>query len=325
MSFSPTPGGTGVRKVAAGVETSTASTIVDADVAAGAAIAVAKLAPSGTNGQVLTTTAGVTGWAAGGGGGIAAPTGTGFGHSTAGSWDAASKKVDLTAAADVTVPATANGVVTSSGTALQQASGVLAGTNFVSVGTAPAAAGGVRIANADGVFMRNAGGTADVCATFVDSSNWLYLGADGVFGRQASYTYVNATGQVRLSIGGTTSLYVTSTSLLLTVPIYGTSSPYGVHGIGVQAMADANQTPASSIYQYGAICTTGALTANRDLTLPTVTDANAYSKWINNTCTGAFSIVLKCVGPGSTVTIANGKSAWIMFDSRGPIRMTADV
>jgi hypothetical protein len=63
------PTGTGVPKIVGGVQQAAAALVVDADVSATAAIAVAKLAPSGTNGQVLTTTAGVAVWAAAGGGG----------------------------------------------------------------------------------------------------------------------------------------------------------------------------------------------------------------------------------------------------------------
>jgi hypothetical protein len=296
VSFSPTPGGTGVRKVAAGVETSTASTIVDADVAAGAAIAVAKLAPSGTNGQVLTTTAGVTGWAAAAGGGASAG-------------------------------ATSGQVQTGNGAGgFTAPTNVLAGSGFVSVGAGPGRSGSLRVANgaANALVGRSAADTVDISIVYLDSNSRITYGDTS----NPSHTFLAwAFGDFRFQSGGVELLRVSGVNSDIEVagPVVGFGGPYGVHGIGTQAMADANQTPAAAVYAYGAIKTTGALTANRDLTLPTVTDATAYSKWINNTCTGAFNIVLKCVGPGSTVTIANGKSAWIMFDSRGPIRMTADV
>src|SRR3954464_15214441 len=73
---------------------------------------VTSLAPSGTNGWVLTTTGGVPVWAAPSGGGTT-PTGTGFTHITGGTQDGAAKKVDLTAAADVTVPTTVGGIIVS--------------------------------------------------------------------------------------------------------------------------------------------------------------------------------------------------------------------
>jgi hypothetical protein len=60
--------------------------VVNADVDAAAAVAVSKLAP-GTNGQFITTTAGVAVWGAGGS--FTAPTGTGLMTTTAGAMNAA--------------------------------------------------------------------------------------------------------------------------------------------------------------------------------------------------------------------------------------------
>ena len=65
--------GTGIPHVVAGVLMAASSLVVDADVATGAAVAVAKLAP-GANTNVLTTSGGVAVWAAPSGGG--SPAGT---------------------------------------------------------------------------------------------------------------------------------------------------------------------------------------------------------------------------------------------------------
>jgi hypothetical protein len=67
------PTGTGIPHVVSGVQAAAASLIVNADVNAAAAIAVSKLAPAGTNGHVLTTSAGVAAWAAASGASL--PTG----------------------------------------------------------------------------------------------------------------------------------------------------------------------------------------------------------------------------------------------------------
>jgi hypothetical protein len=67
------PTGTGIPHVVSGVQAAAASLIVNADVHAAAAIAVSKLAPAGTNGHVLTTSAGVAAWAAASGASL--PTG----------------------------------------------------------------------------------------------------------------------------------------------------------------------------------------------------------------------------------------------------------
>jgi hypothetical protein len=59
-----TPTGTGIPHIVGGVQDAAASTIVNADISASAAVAVSKLA-AGTNGDVLTTSGGVAAWAAG--------------------------------------------------------------------------------------------------------------------------------------------------------------------------------------------------------------------------------------------------------------------
>jgi hypothetical protein len=68
------PGGTGLVKVVNGFIQDPATLLVDADVDAGAAIAVSKLA-AGTNGYFLSTVLGVPTWVAFGGGGGAASSG----------------------------------------------------------------------------------------------------------------------------------------------------------------------------------------------------------------------------------------------------------
>jgi hypothetical protein len=280
-SFSPTPSGTGLRKVVAGVESSAAATLVDADVSASAAIGVSKLAPAGTNGFVLKTTAGVAGWAAAGGGASAG--------ATAGQVQTGDGIGGFTAPANV-----------------------LAGTSFVSIGATPAASGGVRLANATGVCTRNVGNTADVCSTFVDGSDWLYLGSDGVFAKQAAYAYLDAVNQLRFAINGAAIAYVTSTSLLSTVPIYGTSSPYGVHG-KTTVTTTGTFTLASADYALEAIMLTGGTAGT--VTFPTPSDdAHAYTKTIINT-----SGVTKTLtdGGATTQTFNTGFSARFLFDLAG--------
>lgn len=111
-------------------------------------------------------------------------------------------------------------------------------------------------------------------------------------------------------------------------PIIGyatTGSPYAVHGVGLQAMADANQTAGASVVCFRTIKTTGAITANRTLTVSAggATDPGGREFTLRNTCTGAFGIVVS-TGAGTTVTVANGKIAILGVDSGGVYRVTAD-
>ena len=138
--------------------------------------------------------------------------------------------------------------------------------------------------------------------------------------------YCRSGGTGYLGSGSTARVFWSDGYFAPQVPVTGGGvSNYGVHGVGTQAMGDTNRTPAASVYQYGTIKTTGALTANRNLTLPAQTDATAVTKWINNSCTGSFSVVVGDGGAGTTVTVGNGKSALVLFDSRGATRLTADV
>jgi len=304
------PSGSGIPHIVGGAYSAAATLIVDADVSAAAAVAVSKLAP-GANTQVLTTTAGVTVWAAAAGGGTT-PTGTGFTHITAGAQDVASKKVDLTAAADVIVPATAGGVVTSSGTALQQASNVLAGTNFVSVGAAPALNGAYRLSNAGKVTWRNQGGTADYCGAMVDTSNNLYIGSNDADAEKVSVVILNGASGAYLKAAGAYQIVLDGTNINAYVPIVGGgTSPYGVHGKVTDATAGTFTLTAAS-YKYDAIQLTGATAGT--VTFPASTDATAYSKTIINT-----SGVVKTLSNGGATTLIfnTGNIARVLFDTAG--------
>jgi hypothetical protein len=138
-------------------------------------------------------------------------------------------------------------------------------------------------------------------------------------------------GTVYMQAGG--SNYVTCGASVVTCgyPIIGNSggsSPYSVHGTGIQAMADANQTPSASVYKYNTIRTTGAVTAIRDLVMPAVTDAASYEFTLENTCTysgGAndVSIRVKDSGAGTVTFVPAGHTARIRMNANGASRVGA--
>ena len=88
-----------------------------------------------------------------------------------------------------------------------------------------------------------------------------------------------------------------------------------------QAMADANQTPTSSVYDGHVIECTGALTAQRDLILPTV-DGGTWV--IDNKTTGGFGIQAK-TSAGTGVVIAAARAATVRCDGTNIRRVTADI
>jgi len=102
------------------------------------------------------------------------------------------------------------------------------------------------------------------------------------------------------------------------------STPYSVHGKGIQAMADMNQTVAAGVYKYHCIETTGVNTATPDLILPNATDAASYFKFIRNNCSGGFGVRVIDVASGTSVTVADGKMAIIMIHNNGAVRVTPD-
>lgn len=234
----------------------------------------------------------------------------------------------------ITIPLlAANDVMVLEAFAQTLTSKTISGAVYVSIGTNPAASGGIRLPNGDGVYVRNAANSADLPIGIIDSSNNLLLGNQTAI--QATRLWGAAS--VGMSTGSDTSyalldaagatLTLFNAKLVIGKAIIGDSaqsSPYGINGVAAQAMADANQTAAAAVYCLGTIKTTGAITANRTLTLPAATDALAYTKWINNTCTGAFGIVISAAGAGTTITVANARSALVLIDSRGVTRLTAD-
>lgn len=236
---------------------------------------------------------------------------------------------------NVSALAAANGVVTSSGTALQQATGVLAGTNFVSVGAAPAAAAALRLPSPGNAYARNNGNTADLSVFETDNTDSVWIGSSSAATKQFTniYLYNASSGNVAFGAGGATEFAIRGATGFVEsgLPItggsgYASSSPYGVHGVGSVALptgVNATTTLVAAVYKNFTIQTTAALTANQNIVLPTATDATAYTKVINNICTGAFSVIVQCTA-GAFVTIANGKSAMVLVDSRGVTRLTPD-
>ena len=224
----------------------------------------------------------------------------------------------------------ANGVAPA-GTAVAATGDVrFGGTLFGLGGASPTvqlpATGTIRLEGTSASVLAVKGLTARINGTDRDLISWdnsatntIAWGAVGMYGQLQGSLFV------RLNPANTGVIEACG-------PIHGCSSntgtagvgPYGVHGTGPVAMADTDQTPNQTIYKFGCIKTTGAITANRTLTLPTATDLRGYWKFIRNTCTGAFSIIVS-VGAGTTVTVANGKNRWVWIDADGVTPASLDI
>ncbi len=226
----------------------------------------------------------------------------------------------------------------------------------VGLGASNAVAGDMRSSSAFVWNVRHSSGTVDANLLTVGSNNITfgdptYIGnvvvaAGSIYSKATNLIVYNTVGaygrtmspaatftddfaatvtSVVTQFNGATATALAPTSLSVAVPQTGLSTAWGsVNADGTQAMADADQTPAAAVYQCHSIITTGALTAPRNLTLPTATDAQGYEKTIDNQCTGAFGIIVKCAA-GTTITVANGKIAKVKINSTGVRRVSADV
>jgi hypothetical protein len=202
---------------------------------------------------------------------------------------------------------------------LGAASNVIGGASYLSIGATPATTGSIRLPNTKNITVRDAANANDITIAELTAANSLWLGIDSgaTSAKTANHIYMYAQNNIYLGSNGGQKLTVGSSTIKIVNPIIGDGTAFGLHGIATQAMADANQTVSAAAYAYGSIKTTGALTANRNLILPAVSDVSGYTKIINNTCTGSFSIIVGDGGAGTTVSVANGTTVTILFDSRG--------
>lgn len=99
-------------------------------------------------------------------------------------------------------------------------------------------------------------------------------------------------------------------------PRVGNAVAFASEGVATIAMADANQTVASSVYSRKTIVSTGALTVDRTATMPhPASDDQSYDKIWRNDCTGSNLIV--STGTGTTVTMPPGTSKSLSFTPAG--------
>lgn len=88
----------------------------------------------------------------------------------------------------------------------------------------------------------------------------------------------------------------------------------------VIAMADANKTLTYAQAMADSLELTGALTALRDVVVPTI--VRRYTIYANTT--GGFGVRVK-TSAGSGITVADGKRAIVECDGTNVVRITADV
>ncbi len=177
----------------------------------------------------------------------------------------------------------------------------------IAIGPGPADAGSVRIANVlDGgaIKGRNFAGSGNLDIAHVDTNNAVVIG-DGL--------NIYPLGSIRALLP------------IVGEDVGGSPTPYAAHGSISLAATDANFTEAATTYKFANIIYTGALGAGRTVTYPIISsNARSYHKSIFNNTTGGFALTFTNTG-GTTVAIAAGKTAILVFEAGGVRRITADV
>lgn len=169
------------------------------------------------------------------------------------------------------------------------------------------------------IAQKHIGGVNDLTAMCTTPANALCIGGPSTFATANCYGAVqictqSAAHPFQLIQGAATSLYITASLFQCTFPRVGFVSPYASEGRAVQAMSDAGDTTAgSAAYSRNVIRCAGALTANRNLILPTPASEDAsYRKIIRNETTGGFAVVVKTSAGTATATIPAGQQAEVL-------------
>jgi hypothetical protein len=286
-----TPTGTGLRKVVSGTEDAAASLLVNADVNASAAIAVSKLAAGSAN-TVLC----------------------------GGSPNSFRTIVN----ADVNASAAIAGTKVAPDFGSQN----VVTTGYVGLGASNLATEGkLRFPNLDQVIAsaRNFANTADMTLLAVDiDNNALHVGTDEVStsSKMFSRTHVRATTTTFLGTVSGTNFSLDTAITRVGRPRVGDSTSYASEGRAAQAMADADQTPAASVYSRAIVQLTGACTAPRTVTFPHPGSEDAsYVKTIHNATSGGHAMTVS-TGTGTTGSVANGTATMFAFTPSGVIALS---
>jgi hypothetical protein len=193
---------------------------------------------------------------------------------------------------------------------------VLTAAGFLSVGSPAATVGATRLANAMGMYSRNAANSADIPMIQTDASNNLVVG---------DYTQVNT-----LTIKGGTTTYLAAAAAAAYVAVQSssialvqasvtrftvtsteaTTAVSVVEGYFAQAMADTPQTISATNGLNNTIETTGNNTAVRALTI-NIAATNGLRKYIKNSCT-TNGITVQFATGTATATIAPGASGFVV-------------
>lgn len=170
--------------------------------------------------------------------------------------------------------------INSGSSTLAAATNVVAGTNFIGIGTTPATTGALRIANNSAITWRNQSNVSNKVVLNMDSGDVLRLG-DNTTAMVEQYS-----GTWGVYGGSLYEILVTqSTSVSFGLPRHGNSTPYASEGqVTIALSGNVTLTPAQ--YSKAILKFTGPHAATDTITLPHPASEDAsYKKFFKNTST----------------------------------------
>lgn len=192
---------------------------------------------------------------------------------------------------------------------------VFAGANYVSTIPGTPDVPGFRTGNNTTFAGRNFGGTADIIACYIDSSNQVRIGSN-FDATQTGIRLASPTGQrVTIAFGTLDWFRFDETEFAINSPRHGYTEPFASEGQIPFAVTAGSHTLTPTEYTRWIIKFTGTFGGTSTITFPAPADADhSYGKAIRNTSTTALTLT---TGSGATAAIAAGTDKQVLITTDG--------
>lgn len=195
------------------------------------------------------------------------------------------------------------------------APGPYAGADYISLIAGTPDVPGVRLANNTTFSGRNADGTADIVACYIDSSDTVRVGSS-FDATQAGVLFATPSGnRFTFHFDSTTYAYLSETEFALDSPRHGYTSPYASEGQVSFAVTAGTHTLTATEWTRRIIKFTGTFGGTSTITFPAPANADAsYVKGIRNTSTTALTLT---IGSGTTAAVAAAADKQVLVTPDG--------
>lgn len=204
------------------------------------------------------------------------------------------------------------------------ATNVKAGSGFISIGTAPATTGAIRLTN--NTYITSEGFAVDSKLIGWDNAGYQHVG-DPTYG-DIIVDVKTSGGFAILENNASYRFRVDQTNVASALPIIGHNSPYSAHGRGADISISGGSpvTLVAADYKYQLLRFTGSIIGVCTINFPApASDAEGYAKFC---CNKTSNVLLFTIGSGATAGLGtasdggNDEAAWFWFDSTGVYLMT---